>query len=159
MDENIGVLLVGKNITRDSLLHGKLVPGNSYICIDENAESSLILFKDLAGSGFDGLYFTRANPEGIKDMFPSVDAEVILLSENKTNGFEYVRDTDGLVAKIKRFAEEKSRPLILLDRVDFLVSIFSFEEFIKALYRINGILGSHNAILLVRLNSNFVDKR
>lgn len=159
MNENIGVLLVGKDITRDSELHGKLIPGNSYICIDEKAESSLILFKDLAVSGFDGLYVTRTNPEEIKDMFPSVDVEVILLSEDKTNGFEYVRDIDGLVAKIKRFAEEKSRPLILLDRVDFLLSIFSFEEFIKALYRINNILGGHNAVLLVRLNPNFVDKR
>jgi len=159
MNENIGVLLVGRDITRDSELHGKLIPGNSYICIDENAESSLILFKDLAGSGFDGLYVTRVNPEGIKDMFPLVDVEVILLSEDKTNGFEYVRDTDGLVAKIKRFAEEKSRPLILLDRVDFLISIFSFEGFIKALYRIIDIFESHNAVLLVRLNPNFVDKR
>ena len=158
-NENIGVLLVGRDITRDSELHGKLVPGNSYICIDEKAESSLILFKDLAVSGFDGLYVTRANSEEIKDMFPSVDVEVILLSEDKTNGFEYVRDIDGLVAKIKRFAEEKSRPLILLDRVDFLLSIFSFEEFIKALYRINNILAGHNAVLLVRLNPNFVDKR
>ena len=158
-NENIGVLLVGRDITRDSELHGKLIPGNSYICIDEKAESSLVLFKDLAVSGFDGLYVTRANPEEIKDMFPSVDVEVILLSEDKTNGFEYVRDIDGLVAKIKRFAEEKSRPLILLDRVDFLLSIFSFEEFIKALYRINNILAGHNAVLLVRLNPNFVDKR
>jgi len=158
-NENIGVLLVGRDITRDSELHGKLVPGNSYICIDEKAESSLVLFKDLAVSGFDGLYVTRANPEEIKDMFPSVDVEVILLSEDKTNGFEYVRDIDGLVAKIKRFAEEKSRPLILLDRVDFLLSIFSFKEFTKALYRINNILGNHNAVLLVRLNPNFVDTK
>ncbi len=158
-NENIGVLLVGRDITRDSELHGKLVPGNSYICIDEKAESSLVLFKDLAVSGFDGLYITRTNPKEIKDMFPSVDVEVILLSEDKTNGFEYVRDIDGLVAKIKRFAEEKSRPLILLDRVDFLLSIFSFEEFIKALYRINNILGGHNAVLLVRINPNFVDSR
>jgi len=157
-NENIGVLLIGRNITRNSELHGKLIPGNSYLCIDEKAEYSLILFKDLAVSGFDGLYVTRVNPEEIKNMFP-VDAEVILLSEDKTNGFEYVRDINGLVAKIKRFAEEKSRPLILLDRVDFLLSIFSFEEFIKALYRINNILAGHNAVLLVRLNPNFVDKR
>jgi len=158
-NENIGVLLVGKDITRDSELHGKLIPGNSYLCIDKKAESSLVLFKDLVVSGFDGLYVTRANPEEIKDMFPSVDVEVILLSEDKTNGFEYVRDIDDLVAKIKRFAEEKSRPMILLNRVDFLLSIFSFEGFIKALYRINNILAGHNAVLLVRLNPNFVDKR
>jgi len=159
MNENIGILLIGRDITRDSELHGKLIPGNSYISIDEKAESSLILFKDLAVSGFNGLYVTRTNPEEIKDMFPSVDVEVILFSEDKTNGFEYVRDIDGLVAKIKRFVEEKSRPLILLDRVDFLLSIFSFEEFIKALYRINNILRDHNAVLLVRLNPNFVDSR
>jgi PAS domain S-box-containing protein len=147
MNENIGVLLVGKDITRDSEQHGKLIPGNSYICIDEKAESSLVLFRELTVSGFDGLYVTRTNPEEIKDMFPSLDVEIILLSENKTNGFEYVSDVDGLVAKIKRFAEEKSKPLILLDRVDFLLSIFSFKEFIKALYRINNIL------------ANFVDKK
>jgi len=74
-NENIGVLVVGRDITRDSELHGKLIPGNSYIYIDEKVESSLVLFKDLAVSGFDGLYVTRANSEEILDMFPSVDVE------------------------------------------------------------------------------------
>ena len=158
-NETIGVLLVGKDITHDSELHGKLIPGNSYLCIDEKAESSLNLFKNLVVSGFDGLYVTRGNPKEIKDMFPSVDVEVVILSEDKTNGFEYVRDIDDLVSKIKMFAEEKSMPLIMLDRVDFLLSIFSFEEFIKALYRINNILGDYNAVFLLRLNPNFVDSR
>jgi len=91
-NENIGVLLIGRDITRDSELHGKLVPGNSYLCIDEKVNSSLLLFKDMVVSGFDGLFITRHNPEEIKDMFSSLDVDVILLSEDKFNGFEYVRD-------------------------------------------------------------------
>ena len=43
--------------------------------------------------------------------------------------------------------------------MDYLLSVFSFEEFIKALYRINNILRSRNAVLLVRINPNSVDKR
>jgi len=156
--ENIGVLLVGGDITLDSEMHGKLIPGNSYVCIDKNTESPLSLFKDLIVSGYDGLYVTRSNPERIKDMFPSLDVEVILLSKDKTRDFEYDGDIDGLVANIKRFVEEKPRPLILIDRVDYLISIFSFEEFIKALYRINNILAGHNAVLLWRVNPYSVDK-
>jgi len=159
MNGNIGVLLVGRDITRDSELHGKLIPGNSYLCIDEKAESSLSLFKDLTASGLDGLYVTRINHERIKDMFPSVDVEVVLLSEDKIKDFEHIGDIDGLVAKIKRFAEEKPRPLILLDRVDYLLSIFSFEEFIKTLYRFDNVIRSNNAVLLVRVNPYSVDKR
>jgi len=159
MNGNIGVLLVGRDITRDSELHGKLIPGNSYLCIDEKAESSLSLFKDLTASGLDGLYVTRINHERIKDMFPSVDVEVVLLSEDKIKDFEHIGDIAGLVAKIKRFAEEKPRPLILLDRVDYLLSIFSFEEFIKTLYRFDNVIRSNNAVLLVRVNPYSVDKR
>jgi len=156
---NDGILLVGRDITRDSELHGKLIPGNSYLIINEKSKFSLILFKDLTVSGFDGLYITRVNPNEIQVMFSSLDVKVVLLSEDKTNGFEYVRDINGLITKIKKFAEEKSRPLILLDRIDFLLSIFSFEEFIRALYRINNILAINNAIFLVRINPNSVDKR
>ena len=158
-NENIGVLFIGKDITRDSELHGKLVPGYSYLFVDKKSVSSLILFKDLTFSGFDGLYVTRGINEIIKGVFPSLNVEVVLLSEDKTNGFEYVGDIDSLVTKIISFSKEKSRPLILLDRIDFLLSIFSFEEFMRALYRINNLLESHNAILLVRLNPDSVDNR
>jgi len=125
MNENIGILFTGKDITRESEMHGKIIPGNSYLCIEEKAENSFSLIKDLITSGFDGLCVSRINPYRIKEVFSSENIALVFLGENKTNGFEFVRDIEGLVAKIKEFAEEKSRPLILLDRVDYLLSIFS----------------------------------
>jgi len=158
MNENIGVLFTGKDITRDSEVHGKLIPGNSYLYNDENSEASFSFLNELTASGFDGLCVSRINPYRIKEIFPSEDIKVVLLGGNKINGFEYVRDIEELVDKIIRFAEEKSRPLILIDRVDYLLSIFSFEEFIKALYRIENVIRSNNAVLIVRINPNSVDK-
>jgi len=152
-----GVLFLGKEITQDSEMRGKLLQGNSYLITNKSNMSALNLLVDLSVSGSDGLFITRGNPDIIQSMFQSVDTKVIMLSQDKCEGFENISNLNELTAKIKEFVAKKSKPMVLIDRVDYLLTNFSFEAFVKSLYEINNIISMHNAILLMRLNSDILN--
>jgi len=152
-----GVLFIGKEITQDSEMRGKLLQGNSYLITDKSNMSAFNLLVDLSVSGSDGLFITRGNPDIIQSMFRSVDTKVIMLSRDKFEGFENISNLNELTVKIKEFVAKKSKPMVLIDRVDYLLTNFSFEAFVKSLYEINNIISMHNATLLMRLNSDILN--
>ena len=154
-----GVLFVGRDITRDIETHGKLLGGNSYLVPDKDNKSALYLFIDLTMSGYKGLFITRAALGDIGSMIPSKDIQVVLLKQNRLGGFENIQDLDGLTARIKKFSMDNTDSVILLDRVDYLLTNFSFEQFVKSLYQIDDIISENKSILLVHLDPLLLDTK
>jgi PAS domain S-box-containing protein len=158
-DRRIGVLFVGKDITHNVESHGKLLMGNSYFISDKSNRSALEFFVSLTKSGYKGLFITRATPEIIKSTICSKDIQIVLLKQNKSEGFENIQDLDGLTAKIKEFSRKNTDSVILLDGVHYLLTRFSFEQFAKSLFQINDITSENKSILLFHLDPSLVDKR
>ena len=158
-EQPVGILFIGKDISRESETHGKLLPGASYLIINENIEPALGLFTDLTISNHDGLFITRDSLSKIQSIFPSSDVDVVELSQEDIEGVTCIYDPDTLTAKIEEFSSKHFRPVVLFDRIDYLLSNFSFEKVIKALYKINDIIALNNAILMLRLNPTIINKR
>lgn len=158
-EESIGILFVGKDITHERESHGKMIKGNSYLIPDKNNKSAIDLFVYLTKSGYEGLFITRANPETIKSMIPSADIKVKLLNQNKLERFDNISDLEGLKAKINEFCKKHTDAVILLNRVDYLLTNFSFDQFVKSLYQINDIISKNNSILLLHLDPSIIDAR
>lgn len=155
----IGILFMGEDITHKSIVHKKLLAGDSYLITDKNNKSALNLFKDLIDSGNKGLIITRGSPKIIRSMIPSKDTQVLLLNQHKLGGFENIKDLKDLIVAIKEFSMKNANSIILLDRVDYLITNFSFEEFAKSLYQINSIISENKAILLFRIDPFVVDRK
>jgi PAS domain S-box-containing protein len=155
----IGVLLIGKDVTEDSETHGRLLPGNSYLITGKNNKSSLNLFMDLALSGYIGLLITRDRLENIHAIFPSLEVKVLMLNQDKIEGFDNVPNPNSLIRKTEEFLAKNSNTVILLDRIDYLLTNFSFETFIKALYRLTTMISHSKAIMLVRLSPSIMTER
>jgi PAS domain S-box-containing protein len=153
----IGTLFIGKDITRDIDIHGKLLEGNSYLIPDKNNTSAIDLFVDLTTSGYNGLFITRANPELVKSMIPSSDIQVALLSQKKLGGFENIPNPDALIKKIEEFSMKNRESVILLDGIHYLLTRFSFEKFIEALFQINEMMVKNKSILFTRFDPSLVD--
>lgn len=153
------VLFVGKDITYERESHRKLLMGNSYLISDKDNTPALDLFMDLTRSGYKGLFITRANPEIIKSMISFVGVQILLMNRDKLGGFGNISDLDGLTAKIKEFSMKHTNSVILLDRVDYLITRFSFERFAESLYQINSIVSENNSLLLLHLSPSVVDNR
>lgn len=156
--ENLGVMLVGKDITPDVEVHGKLIDGMGYLVRDRNIGPSLDLFANLARSGHSGLLVTRSNPDMITSQVPhSSDIEVVLLAQDGFARPEGAIGTNQLVARIRDFTSSKKNSVVLLDGIHYLVTNLSFEGFLKTLFEINDIVSKNKAILLVRLDPSLLD--
>jgi len=133
--------------------------GNSYLLTDENIEPSLDLFVGLIKSEYDGLLITRDRPNNIQNMFPSINIDIVDLSQESIEDVECIYDPNTLTEKIDEFTSKHSKPAVLFDRIDYLLSNFSFEEVMNAIYKINDIIARNNAILLLRLNPLILERQ
>lgn len=152
------ILIMGKDITEDSEIHGKLIIGNSYLITEKTNDSAIHLYKDLILSGYNGLFITRDTPEAIQNVIHSLEnIKILLLSQDKVSRFENVVDLDELTIKIDKFTKTITRPIILLDRIDYLLTNFSFDACIKSLYKITNIVAKNKGILFLRLNPSVIN--
>ena len=161
-DENerdIGVLLIGRDITYEQEQHGKLSPGHSYLLSDESITSLVDLLTYLTQSGYTGLFITRGDPSLIKNTLRSPNIEIAVLTHKKFEEFEHLSDLDAVITMINEFSTKNANALIALDRIDYLITRFSFEKFIEAFYKINDSISENHAILLLHLPSSLLDER
>lgn len=153
-----GALLVGKDITKYREIHGKISPGKSYLITDNNP-SAIYSFENLINTGFKGLLITRTDSKDMVDIAPSKQFEILLLNRGKLGKIRNISDLNELTTSITQFTRGKTKSVILLDRIDYLITRFSFEEFIDSLYQINNIIVRNNSLLLVHINPSILDER
>jgi PAS domain S-box-containing protein len=155
--EDQGVLVVGKDVTYDQTRQGRLVQGTSYYISDTDHESAIKLFLDLVASGHTGLYITRTGYEELQSISALADFRVALLQQQKMEGIQVISDLEGLLTTIKEFSETNEKPVIFLDRVDYLFTTFSFRNVIRSLYQTNELIQMYNSLLLVYVNPSILD--
>jgi PAS domain S-box-containing protein len=153
------VLFIGKDITRNRNLYGKFFQGNSYLITNRNNSFLLDLFENLINEGYEGLFITRNNPETLKLKMHSEKLQILSMDHIKSNKFENIIDLNDLITKIEEFIKHKNKTVISLNRIDYLLIRFSFEEFINCLYKINSIVRKNNSILLLHINPSIIDER
>jgi len=159
-NECVGALFVGTDITKDIDLHKKLLAGNSYLIIEKNKKSSMDLLTDLSINNYKGLIITRGNPNEIKRQIPQTkNIETVLLTREKNHELKNISNIKELKDKIKDFSIKNKKTIILLDGIHYLLSRFSFDEFIKTLYDINDIIAKNKAILFVRIDPSTMDSQ
>jgi len=158
-NQNIGAIFVGEDITKDVEIHGKLVDGNSYLFPDKNVDSAVDLFVDLAQSDYNGLFITRSNPEMLKSMIPSSSKiDIALFSQEKLAGYKNISDTETLVQYVKDFTDKHKKPVVLLDGIHYLITKYSFEKFVDALYQINETVAKNHSLIFIRFDPSIINE-
>jgi PAS domain S-box-containing protein len=156
-NECIGALFVGKDITKEIELHKKLLQGNSYLIINRKNTGAMDLLINLSINEFKGLIITRGNPEQIKRQIPSSkNIEISLLTKEKIRGITNISDLDELKQNIQTFSKNNKKSVILLDGIHYLLSRYSFDDFIKVLYDLNDIIVKNKAIMFVRIDASTI---
>jgi len=157
--KKIGVIFIGDDITKDAEMHGKLLDGNSYLVSDKKIDSAKDLFVDLARGDHTGLFISRLNPETIKSIFSNTsDIAIRLLSEKHISEYHTIPDLPSLIKEIESFSSSSDNPVVLLDGVHYLLTKYSFKEFINAIYQLNESIIEHNAMMFVRLDPSMFQK-
>jgi PAS domain S-box-containing protein len=152
------VLIMGDDITKESEIHGKIMFGNSYFIINKTNDFSIHLFKDFIVSGYNGMLITRDIQQSINNNIHNLyDIKMLLLSQEKISKYENVFELDEIVAKIDKFTKTKSQSIILLDRIDYLITNFSFDACMKSIYKITNIISRNKGIFFLRLNPSVIN--
>ena len=131
--------------------HEKLTNGLSYYSLkEENEITHTFLKKFIEIYNYKGLYITRSNSEYTNNTIKLKKIKTIQLKQ---------KNLDEIVNIIKDFTKKNTKSIIILDRSDYLISNFSFNQFIKNLYKITEIISDKNAIFILTINTIFLDEK
>ncbi len=153
IENSMGILLMGKDITNNIEIHKKLLPGDSYLILDETADKAIDIITNICSiENRRGLILTRGNPSRIKDITCHENIDLYILSEIPLKDIHNLSNLEEIKNTIINFIKKYDKTIILLDRIDYIINISSFQELIETLYHISPNISSRDAILLVRVN-------
>jgi len=156
----IGALFVGRDITKDMELHGKLLEGCSYLISNRNIKSSIDLFVNLILTGHKGLFVSRGTPSLIKSTVPRLnDIKIVLLSQEKIKEFHTISNLELLKNEIQEFIKKNDKSIVLIDGIHYLLTRFSFEKLISMIYEINDLISKYKSILFIRIDPTTIDEQ
>lgn len=153
-----GILFIGRDITREMEMHGKLLVGNSYLISEKSNTVAIDLLVDLATSGYSGHMITRMNPESIKNIISPSNIQLYLLGQDRGKGYINIPDLQILLQKIKELCSKKKDTVILLERLDYLINKFSFDKVMDIVYDINDLIAKNKCLLLLRIDPATIEK-
>jgi len=113
------------------------------------------LFHDLLLNK-NGIYIGRNINKKLLIRESKKDIQIYELSDIGTN-FSQFSNLDNLLSSIEKFIV-KEEIIILLDRIDYLITKFDFESVLTMIYKLNDMIKNYNSILLIRVNYKFLNK-
>jgi DNA-binding MarR family transcriptional regulator len=140
------------NITKNNIQNNQeLINGLSYYTINEENESILNLIKKLVEQhNYKTLSITRSNSDYINNALKSKKIKTEILKQKNLNE---------IIQKINNFSKQNTKSVILLDRIDYLISNYSFNQFIKYLYNITEINSENKSIFILNINTSSLDEK
>jgi PAS domain S-box-containing protein len=150
------IVFICSDITMRDISLENLPFGNCYFNADEVSDNLIDLFNSIIKKNDKGLYITRSNIDEITNKINEKNSKILFLTSKK--GKQAINNINDLKTNIEEFIKNHKRGIIALDRIDFLININGFSEFMKNMYVINDIIRKHNAILIIRINKKILDE-
>lgn len=147
----VGMILVGRDITHESNLHGRLIPGKSYVIPSEQREQALLVFSNLTQSDYYGLLFTRHIHDFSEAERKLNNCSIFFFDDKKQDKY-HIHNTEQVIERIDSYLHYHDKIVILIDRLDYLLSQHGFEQVMHLLYRLNSIITEQHVLLFVRIN-------
>jgi predicted transcriptional regulator len=111
----------------------------------------------LTTSGYEGVFISRSSVEMTNNMSRNLNSKLLLLSHEKIKGFETIANPDELAAIINEISLGNKQSIIVIDGAHYLITKFSFEKFIDALYKINDLVLKSQLIVILRIDPSIVN--
>lgn len=147
------IILICRDITKERQIQEKLNYGNCYIIDDIDNNNSIEIFLNLLENE-KGIFVGRQINDKILKNQKLKNYKIFKLSLNKDDATN-INNLKELEKNIENILESQHR-IILIDRIDFFISTFSFNDVLKSIYRINDLIKKYNSILILRINSNLL---
>lgn len=152
------VIFVCQNAT-DRKSPKYLKKGIGYLLMEKEDEA-VSLLNSLANMKYNCLFITRNNLVSSQDILHSNSIEIVLLQQNNS---ATQRNTiiDKLPSIIEEFYLEHENAVVLLCRVDYLLTFNSFDTLLKMIYDINDMTQKTSSLFILNIaaQSVFTEKQ
>ena len=133
--------------------------GTSYLLQEADSKKAFTIFHDKVTHNYQGLCISRTNPETIKKRYNFQKTPVLWLSDAKESNVFSSSDLLIIGKLITDFLVKSQKPIILLDRVDYLIAKHGFDEVLRFIIKINDKIMVTKAILLVPVDSSLMKSK
>lgn len=129
-----------------------------YLVKEEDENNAHELFISSLNMGFAGLGIVREDPRAIKKRYNLQKTPFIWLANTKTEGIPSETDIDNLFKLISEFVEKSDKSIVLIDRLDYVLSENSFERVIRRIHSLKDLALNHECIIILSVNPELVDE-
>ncbi len=138
----------------DINLHTKKV----YLVKEEDENNAHELFISCLNSGFAGLGIVRDDPRELKKKYNLEKTSFIWLTKTKIEKIPCETDIDNLFNLITEFVKKSEKSVILIDRLDYILTENKFEEVIKKIHTLKDLAFGHDCIIILSLNPELIEE-
>jgi len=140
-------------VQRKVVIRTELAEGHSYLVEEEKPEAAHRILLNKAREGYSALGIVRSHPKNLRAKAGSADVTLLWLTDRESAQEKTVPPSlERMVNIIESFIEEKKKPIILLDDIQYLVSNTNFEGVVRFLRSVVDSVTERNAIFMVSLS-------
>ncbi|MBD3387781.1 MAG: DUF835 domain-containing protein [Candidatus Altiarchaeales archaeon] len=144
---------------RNKPMKYRLKRGYSYLIQEESPSHSTDIFADYVTHNHHGLLITRAQPSRIRQDYRLNTTPILWMTNSKTDEKTVKpRDIDRIVYIIKDFIKFDTDSIILIQRLDYLITENDFNTVLRMIHDLNDIIMSSKCILMVSLDSGTLSR-
>jgi hypothetical protein len=134
-----------------------LDPKKVYLIKEDEENHAYELFIGTLNKEFAGLGIVREDPRKIKEKYNLQKTSFIWLTNNKVEDIPCETDIDNLFNLISEFVKKSEKSVILLDRLDYILTENEFESVIKKIHDLKDLAEANECIIILSLNPELVD--
>ena len=146
------IIFICKDITYESELHEQILPGSSYMIESGDNTDMKRLLKNYVNKGKNELFITREPVEIESHYIESNQTTIMVFTSLKDAKFASITNPDDFKRSIVHFIDNTSDPVIIIDRIDYLINIHGFKKIFPVLCEMNDVIKKHQALLFIRIN-------
>ena len=155
-NEPSGLIVVGKDVTKETSISGRLRPGHSYCIEDTSPNEAVTIFLSHVSKANKGLFFSRTTTDQTKRQLNKPNIQSVVIGRKTESEGEDCPSLKELGEKITHFVQKNPHAVIFLSRIEYFMLMSSFDDLINTLYTINSRIASSKSILIVRINPNII---
>ena len=135
-------------------------PGVSYLIKDSTSADAYEIITDKTESGYNPLLVTRQNPKIVEQRYGIPKKNIVWLSDEKEKGFKTSSNLNDIQKEIVDFISKNEKTIILMDRSDYILNKYGFENFLRFVTNLNDKVMSKGSTLLIPVDpAIFNDKQ
>lgn len=147
-------------IEKDKFSQAEMVLENNkiYLVKEDEENHAHELFIDTLNKGYAGLGIVREDPRKIKKKYNLQKTSFIWLTKTKIEGMPAETDINALFNFISAFVKKSSKSVILIDRLDYILSENEFSKVIKIIYSLKDLVLANNCIIILSVDPDLISE-